>query len=80
MVVSLSLVLFRDTWYHLRPSSVMYDDSLICFQIAKSDIRPHVKWAVSLVIADDKYSSSGICMCRAYVTIRANISSEKADK
>ena len=32
----------------------MYDDSFICLQIARSDIRPHVKWAVSLVIADDK--------------------------
>ena len=58
----------------------MYDDSFICLQIARSDIRPHVKWAVNLVIADDKYSSSGICMCRAYVTIWANISSEKVDK
>ena len=46
----------------------MYDDSFLCLQIARSDIRPHVKWAVSLVIADDKYSSSGICMCRSYVT------------
>ena len=51
----------------------MYGDSFICMQIARSDIRPHVKWAVSLVIAGDKYSSSGICMCRVYVTIRANI-------
>ena len=57
----------------------MYDDSFICLQIAR-DIKPHVKWAVSLVIADDKYFSSGICMCRAYVTIWANISSEKVDK
>ena len=59
---------------------IMYDDSFICLQIARSDLRPHVKWAVSLVTADDKYSSSEICMCRAYVTIWANISNEKVDK
>ena len=39
----------------------MYDRTLfLCLQIARSDIRPHVKWAANLVIADVKHA--WVCM------------------
>ena len=31
----------------------MYDHTFLSLQITRSDVRPHIKWAVSLVIADD---------------------------
>ena len=37
--------LSRDIWWHVRPHS-------FCLQITTPDIRPHAKWAVSLVVAD----------------------------
>ena len=37
---------FQDIRCHVWP------DSFNCLQITRSDIRPHVKWAVSIVIAD----------------------------
>ena len=35
----------------VRTFSIMYDHTCLNLQIAKSDIRSHIKWAVSLVIA-----------------------------
>ena len=35
----------------------MYDHTLfLCLQISRSDIRPHVNWAVSLVIVDGHFN------------------------
>ena len=36
----------KDIWFHIWPRS------FLCMRITRSDIRLHVKWAVSLVIAD----------------------------
>ena len=33
----------------------MYDHTFLNLQITRSDIRPHIKWAVSLVIAYDNF-------------------------
>ena len=35
----------------VRTFDVMYDHTFLNLQITRSDIRPHIKWAVSLVIA-----------------------------
>ena len=53
-------------WWHLvsvRTFSVMYDHiRFLCSQNDSSDIRPHVKWAVGLVIADGHLTSfKGLC-------------------
>ena len=37
----------KNIWCHVWPYS------FLCLQIIRSDIRPHAKWAVSLMIADD---------------------------
>ena len=51
----------KDIWCHVWPCS------FLCLQIAWSDIRPHVIWPVSLVIADG-YSIFIRGMC-AYVWV-----------
>ena len=44
-------VLFNDTLLSVRTFGVMYDHTFYKqVQISRSDIRPHIKWAVSLVI------------------------------
>ena len=43
-------VLFNDTWT-VRTYVVMYDHIFLNLQITRLDIRPHIKWAVNLVIA-----------------------------
>ena len=45
-------VLFNDTWSHL----VMYDHTFLNLQITRSDIRPHIMWAVSLMIVYDHFN------------------------
>ena len=41
----------------------MYDHTFLNLQIIRSDIRPHIKWAGSLVIAYGHFqSSSGVCV------------------
>ena len=47
-------MLFIDTW--LRTFSVMFGHALLCLQITTADIRPQVKLAVSLVIADGVFN------------------------
>ena len=37
----------------VRTFSAVWQYSFPCLQITKSDLKPHVKWAVSLVIAND---------------------------
>ena len=48
--------LSEDTQYHVRPHSIL------CLKMTKSDIRPQVKWAVSLVIAEGPFNlPRGLC-------------------
>ena len=35
---------------------VMYDHTFLNLQIARSDVRLHIKWAVSVVIAHGRFS------------------------
>ena len=35
----------------VRPFGVMYGHTFLNLQVTRSDIRPHIKWVVSLVIA-----------------------------
>ena len=44
-------MLFNDTWSQVsvRTFGVMYDHIYLNLQITRSDIGPHIKWAVSLV-------------------------------
>ena len=56
-------VLFNDTWsqegHSVACMTILFRD----VQISRSDIRPHIKWAVSLVILHMVfYSSSGVCV------------------
>ena len=49
----------------VRISSVMYNHTLVlCLKIIRQDIRPDVKWAVNLVIADSQVIfHRGLCGC-----------------
>ena len=49
-------VLFNGTLVSVRTFSAMYDHTFLNSQITRSDIRPHIKWAVSLVIAYGHFS------------------------
>ena len=42
----------------LRTFGVMYDHTFLDLQITRSDIRPHINWAVSLVIAHGHFNLS----------------------
>ena len=44
-------VLFNDTWCHEGHSVSCMTILFLNLQITKTDIRPHIKWAVSMVIA-----------------------------
>ena len=48
--------LSKDIWCHARPYS------FLCMQITRSGIRQHVKWAVSLVIADGHFIFFRACV------------------
>ena len=54
---SWQLGLSKDIWCHVGSYSFVY------LQITKSDIRPHVKWAVRLVIAYGRFKSSSKGLC-----------------
>ena len=49
-------VLFNDTWSQHGHSVSCMTIALLNLQIIRSDIRPHIKWVVSLVIADDHFN------------------------
>ena len=51
-------VLFKDTWSQSCMAILFLN-----LQIIRSDIRPHIKWAVSLVIAHGHFKSSSGVLC-----------------
>ena len=59
-----SILSFKDTWSqwgHLVSCMIIV---FSCLQITRSDIRPHVKWAVNLVIAaGNLIFLRGLCRC-----------------
>ena len=42
----IGFVLFNEIWLQC-----LYDHTFLKVQITRSDVKPHIKWAVSLVIA-----------------------------
>ena len=61
--VQYSIVLFNDTWSRWGHSVSCMTTLSWNLQITRSDIRPHIKWAVSRVIAYGHFNfSSGVCV------------------
>ena len=57
-----SFVFFIDTWSQWGHWCHVWPYYFQCLQITKSDIRPQVKWAVTLVIADGHFNlPQGLC-------------------
>ena len=50
-IIRVAFVLFNDTWFQQGHSVLCVTILFLNLQITTSDVRPHIKWAVSLMIA-----------------------------
>ena len=56
-------MLFHDTWSQLGHSVSCMTILFLTLQITRSDIRPHMKWVVGLVIAYGPFNLPQGCVC-----------------
>ena len=68
-------MLFINTWSQYGHLVSCMTILFLCLQITKSDIRPQVKWAVNLVIADIHFN-----LPQGFVWVPKRVFSDRADK